>query len=123
MQKSRTFWFTLLWALFILFISVIPGEDLPSLSIWEADKLAHALVYAMLCAGVILTLRIQNTWVKNRLKAIIFALVLCNLYGAGIECIQGLFLPSRTFDIYDLMANGIGTLMGVTGSLFIFKPH
>ena len=58
---------------------------------------------------------------KNRLKAIIFALVLCNLYGAGIECIQGLFLPSRTFDIYDLMANGIGTLMGVTGSLFILN--
>ena len=120
---GRIAWITGFWALIILLLSVIPGEDLPSISIWEADKMAHAFVYALLCFGVILTLRRQSFLPLNRFKGIIFAFLLCNLYGWSIECIQGEFLANRTFDVYDLMANGIGCFLAVTGSLIIFKPY
>jgi VanZ family protein len=116
-------WLAVIWAGIIMFLSFIPGEDLPTLSIWEADKWAHAFVYAVLSITVI------NTFIQRRnegthwKKAIIFGLILCILFGWCIELIQGQLLPSRTFDVYDLLANFIGCLLGVTGIIFIFKPY
>jgi VanZ family protein len=106
-----------------MFLSFIPGKDLPSLSIWEADKLAHAFVYAVLSICVINALIQYPKTGGDGKKAIFLGLVLCILFGYCIELIQGQLLPSRTFDVYDLLANFIGCLVGVTGIIFIFKPY
>ncbi len=93
-----------LWALIILVVSVIPGEDLPSLSIWEPDKVMHAFVYGVLTALIYITRPQNAVFIK---KLIFQAILLCILYGFFIELIQ-LVLPTRKFDILDALANTVG---------------
>lgn len=116
-------WFTAFWALLIFVLSVIPGEDLPSVSIWEADKLAHGFVYMVLGFSLVKLLNQQFNTEVRRWKNSFLAIFLCILFGLCIEVIQGELLASRTFDVYDLLANTIGCLLGVTGIIFIFKPY
>jgi len=35
------------------------------------------------------------------------------VFGILIECIQGVYVPGRVFDIADIIANSIGDLLGV----------
>jgi VanZ family protein len=93
-----------LWALTILVVSVIPGEDLPSLSIWEPDKVMHAFVYGVLTALIYIARPKNGVFIK---KLIFQAILLCILYGFFIELIQ-LVLPTRKFDILDALANSVG---------------
>ena len=93
-----------LWALIILVVSVIPGEDLPSLSIWEPDKVMHAFVYGVLTALIYIAHSQNAVFIK---KLIFQAILLCILYGFFIELIQ-LVLPTRKFDILDALANTVG---------------
>jgi VanZ family protein len=97
------------WAAFLLFVSVIPGKDLPSISLWEADKLFHALFYALLTL-------LAHSWLRlrfpsaGRLRIAILSSLLCILYGFFIELIQ-LALPSRACDMYDGLANAAGCIL------------
>lgn len=111
LQKGWLY-FTLLWAGAILFISVIPAEDLPSLSIWEPDKVMHALVYSILCMSVVFTLKrhVPREIIPYYPKITGFAL--CILYGFCIEIIQR-FLPTRTYDLLDIAANSMGCTFGI----------
>lgn len=102
-----------LWALIILVVSVIPGEDLPSLSIWEPDKVMHAFVYGVLTALIYITRPQNAVFIK---KLIFQAILLCILYGFFIELIQ-LVLPTRKFDILDALANTVGCF--IAGALIL----
>ncbi len=101
-----------LWAAVIMVVSVIPGPDLPSLSIWEPDKVMHVFVYAVL---TYLTFQ----WIKpfpaytSLNKRAIFSVTVCILYGFIIELIQ-LILPTRSFDMLDALANTVGCLVTIT---------
>lgn len=102
-----------LWALIILVVSVIPGEDLPSLSIWEPDKVMHAFVYGVLTALIYITRPQNAVFIK---KLVFQAILLCILYGFFIELIQ-LVLPTRKFDILDALANTVGCF--IAGALIL----
>ena len=101
---------SILWALVILVVSVIPSDELPSLSIWEPDKVMHFLVYGILTFLTAQTL-IRLTVIYTLKKSIFRAIGLCILYGISIELIQRA-LPTRQFDVYDILANSLGCLLG-----------
>ena len=105
-----------LWATVIMVVSVIPGADLPSLSIWEPDKVMHAFVYAVL---TFLTFQFFNksfSSLNSLNKKAFISVTVCILYGFIIELIQ-LILPTRSFDFLDELANTIGCLLSLTGIL------
>jgi VanZ family protein len=56
--------------------------------------------------------------VEKRLKTIFILIGIIGLiYGAGMEFVQKYFIPNRSFDIGDIIADGIGCTMGVFFSL------
>ena len=103
------------WSIVIFILSVIPGKDLPEISINYFDKLAHAGVYAILSW---LVLRSTIKWSNKNL--IVWVFVIPMIYGILIEFFQGTFLNDRIADVYDMIANGIGSLT-VTIMAFIFR--
>jgi len=115
-------WIALGWASLILLLSVIPGEDLPSITFWEIDKIVHAIFYCVLSFAAILAIKKQYPQLPLRYTCIMYGVGLCILYGLCIEIVQGAFLESRSFDLYDLVANFMGCILGVTGIIIIFKP-
>jgi VanZ family protein len=99
-------WPSILWAIFILVLSTIPGPSLPQQKLFpHLDKIVHFIFYLIL---VILSF---NGWKENKNGIIIICLVLS--YGVGIELIQHFFIEKRFFDIYDVVANTAGVLVGL----------
>ncbi|NNC82095.1 MAG: VanZ family protein [Flavobacteriales bacterium] len=103
---------TLGWAAIILFLSALPGRDLPQVDLLHADKLAHLLVYLIL--QVLIALWLVHVCADT---AILTSVVLATLYGIAMEAMQHLFFEERFFDWYDALANFLGALLGIV----IFK--
>ncbi len=99
----------------VLFL--LPSSDLPKVALpVGADKLVHLLIYVLMVCLWQLYLFQKNggALTKTDLWAIFLGSL---LYGIIIEILQGLLTDSRSPDIWDVVANLIGTLIGI----FTFK--
>lgn len=94
MRRKILFWG---WTGIILILSLIPSPEFPQPS--GFDKIAHSAVYGIL--GWL------GTWFLGWFS-IPFGIVL----GAGIEILQK-FVPGRSSELGDLLADCIGILLGV----------
>jgi len=109
------YWFPLITYCILIFLqSSFPSiESIPKLQ--YTDKLLHFFAYAVLGA---LFLRAYTTLrIRNSLKLLIILSVLSSsLYGISDEIHQH-FVPSRSFEYYDILADVLGSLFGV----FIYR--
>ena len=102
----------ILWAGTILILTSIPTIEIPDLGFEAEDKLAHCGVYFVL--GILLGRALAKGYFPNNnilLKIIIFSTPF-----AALDEIHQLFIPGRSGDIYDFMADSIGIL----GALLTF---
>jgi VanZ family protein len=104
-------WLMIAWGLVLLviYLSLTPHPPEP-VSFDNADKFEHALAYAALSFWFCHIYRSVN----SRL-VVIAALV---GLGVGLELVQG-WTGYRTFDVMDMLADGVGVLMGC---LMLFTP-
>jgi len=93
-------------AFVILFLSIADGQDLPQVNLLNADKLAHLVCYFVFTSTLVWAFqKVDDTPRLGVSVAIAF------FYGAAMEMAQGLFIVSRHFDLFDLIANGVGCLI------------
>lgn len=119
--KGRWFWISVVWAVLIFIGSVIPSSELPSVSLWEADKIVHIIFYFVLtyslgrhCLQTANAVHIKNILIECSIIAVSYSIL--------IEIIQGPLLPTRSFDVYDIIANFGGTILAVI-FLTVFKKR
>lgn len=93
--------FYVLYVLNITYFSLTPIEHKISESLW--DKAAHFIAYLFLVIVVKIVHRRFNY---------LTCIITCCSYSFLIECIQ-YFIPNRQFDILDMLANVLGTMLGV----------
>ena len=106
----------LLWALFILILCGIPGNDIPSVSFLEIlnfDKFVHASLFFVLYILTNNSFLKQNTYSLLVNKGKFVALVLCIIYGGYTEILQGVVFKERSADINDFIANSIGSVLAL----------
>jgi len=115
---------TLVWVIFefvLIFILLsMPGSDFQGKS-WissilhlpYADKVVHMGLFGSLALSIFFYLeQLSGIWFKSiRAKALI--LILCILYGIGMEFYQKYFVPSRGFEVADMLADAIGALLAL----------
>ena len=107
----------ILYCLLIFIQSSYPViQSLPSIP--HMDKLAHTGAYALL--GFLFFRVFQTTSIqKNAVLLVIFSALASSLYGISDE-IHQYFVPSRTADIVDVLADAAGSVLGaVTGQLLL----
>ncbi|PJX22684.1 hypothetical protein CAP47_06545 [Psychroflexus sp. S27] len=113
--------------LLILIASAIPAlsliniSDLPKLKVKSADKLYHLIAYASLSFSV--ALHYRNYKEKNiSLKDFSGIFFLTILFGIVIEVLQESLTTYRTFDYFDILANTLGSFIGlvITSALLQF---
>jgi VanZ family protein len=92
----------------IFFFSSLPDPGGPPGGI--SDKTAHVLIYAALGASLVRALAGGRSTAMT-LTRILLAAALGTLYGASDEIHQH-FVPPRTPDILDVVADSIGALLG-----------
>ncbi|HKC37827.1 MAG TPA: VanZ family protein [Chitinophagaceae bacterium] len=111
MKKSvSTIIFAIIWLLLVTTLLCIPGTRLPQIK-WDDkllfDKWIHVLLF------LILVLVWCRAYSKPRLKNIfIMITILSILYGIGMEIVQKYFIPFRSFDVGDIIADAVGCITG-----------
>lgn len=103
----------LTWSIFVTVLLCLPGAAFPKEKwfdkIW-LDKWIHVCLFSVM---VFLWCRVavQLTWKKIRFfYEIAFYFF---MYGVAMEFVQKYFIPNRSFDVKDMIADGIGTVVGV----------
>lgn len=103
-SKLRWSWLAvgLVWVAAIFYFSLAPYPPRP-VTFWQADKLEHALAYALLMLWFCQVYRQRN-------PRILLALLLVAM-GIAIEYLQG-ETGYRTFEFADMLANAAGVMVG-----------
>ena len=104
----------ILWSVFVLFVSLVPGNELPKfqMEFLFVDKIAHAALFAGLSFFWVFGLKKAGykTLLNLRMDLVLFGGIL--LFGIGIELLQHFVIPQRHFDFFDIIANGVGIIIG-----------
>ncbi|MGC4028051.1 MAG: VanZ family protein [Steroidobacteraceae bacterium] len=108
--KYPRLWFAagLLLAGLVAVMSLLPPADLPKVHVW--DKAEHAGAYFLLAFWF------GSVIFRRDLPGLVIALL---IFGAAIEVAQGAMGLGRQADWHDLLADGIGALLGV---LLVLTP-
>lgn len=122
MQDTPTYRFVryqlpfILWAAVIFASSSIPGRNIPKISIPNADKIAHFLIFMVFCALTDRAIKFQDRFPLLAKHHLVFSVLITITYGVIDEGHQ-LFVPNRDASLNDLAADGIGALLYVGAAL------
>lgn len=110
----------LVWGLFILLLTMMPGKYVAPANFWDIanfDKLAHLFVFLVL---MFLSLHGRSKQIQSAVgfRFMLFAFLLCVAYGFLLEMLQGLISTDRQFEMIDAFANMLGCLLGA----MTFRP-
>jgi VanZ family protein len=113
LQKNKTLfvYFPLFIYWLILFAATtLPGKDVPNLGV--SDKLEHSVAYMVLSILLCFTYTFQNKVKLLFSRPFLMTILTITLYGALDELHQK-FIPGRSCDIKDLMADVTGATVGL----------
>jgi len=100
----------ILWAAIILLSMSLPAQYIPKVKIFGYDKIAHIGVFFVF--GILIYRSIIN-W-KHKPGSILISLMFMLFFVMVFGCVSELyqhFIPGRTPDIFDFIADSIGGLM------------
>ena len=100
---------SLIYLSIIAFLSLLPPNDFPELPLFPgADKVVHTCLYLGLAWLACWSMHAEHK------KIWYFLIILLSIsWGAIMELFQFLMHLGRSFDLYDILGNSIGTLIGV----------
>lgn len=106
-------WLGLGWALFILTLCGLPGSQFGESSYVFVDKVIHTFLFAVLYLFLVVGFIKQSSfpWLKRYVLQKVFAF--STAYGIVMEVLQGLVFTSRSIEGLDIIANMVGSFVGV----------
>ena len=107
--------FAVIWLLLVTSLLCIPGTKLPKITwqdkIW-LDKWIHIFLFMVL---VIVWNKVYSGKknIQNNIRKIFFQIMIIGIvYGIAMEIVQKYFIPFRSFDVGDIIADAIGCVVG-----------
>ncbi len=107
-------WVSFAWMALLTILSAIPGKAMPHWDVLSYDKVVHVCFYAPLGWSIISSLVRK---VDFRFGVMMMVVM---LFG-GIDEIHQHFVPGRTMDVWDWVADSIGGIIG--GTFFLLWEH
>ena len=102
----------IIYTLLITVVLLVPTTEIPQIRVSYIDKLAHLLIHWLL-SFIWLWYRFSGDKCHISVKNVFVVLFICFSYGVVIEAAQHWFTLSRSFDMYDIVANGFGSVLGL----------
>lgn len=101
----------ILWCIAIFGLSSMPRVPVVEFP-FKVDKIAHLVIYFILCSLVWRAFHNQSRFVLVRNQALLFAFLFSSFYGISDEIHQH-FVAGRSADVFDAIADGTGALLWV----------
>ena len=99
-----------LWSIVLLFLTWYPKVEMPDLGFEAQDKVAHITVFFIL--GLLACRAFSKYEIKRMPDAVRVSLIFGIPFGCIDEIVQ-IWIPGRSFDILDGLANIVGVLFAV----------
>lgn len=115
--------FGIIWGCIILFLTLMPGADMPYTDIWSLlrfDRFAHLFVFCVMVFLLTVGFRKQYSYQLLRNNNVKIALIFTIIYGCTVELIQAA-IPGRSLEGIDFIANTLGCLSGTGIYFLIYK--
>lgn len=115
---------SIIWSVIILVFLCLPGKDLPEWSFFDIipffDKIVHAGLFLIL--AFLLICGIYKPQIpQDLLKIILIVIFIALSYGGLTELLQKLIATNRTADVFDWIADIIGSILGILLFLLFLK--
>jgi VanZ family protein len=123
LQKINYLPFAISWFLISTILMCLPGQVLPQedwMSKISLDKLIHIGLFAglvFLWCGVV---KKKEKFFKSVQQIYVWIALGGCVYGILMEIVQKYFIPNRSFDIIDMLADAIGSIIGVVVATKLF---
>lgn len=111
---------TIIWSIIIIILCCIPGKEFPEASIFEIphlDKIVHFIFYFTL--SIIGVKGVSNLTNLPFLFILLYGLLL----GIIIEFVQYFFIPFRDGNLFDALANILGSFVGLAFIHYKLVPN
>lgn len=113
--------YTIIWGILILVVTLSPSSgNFSDIYGIYYDKVIHCLLFIGFTLLMIIGFHKQQTFTWLRFNAIKGALIVANIFGLLVELGQ-FFVPLRTVEWQDMLANSSGTIIGLLMFLIIYK--
>lgn len=86
----------------------------------QVDKWVHFCLFSPMVVLIAWALHKNKVSVDKKARYFIITALLCLGYGIVMEFIQKFCIPNRSFDSYDILADGIGSLSGWLFSRWVY---
>ena len=106
------------WAAIILLLTSVPVPSTPVDDLPGIDKLVHAVLY-----GVLAFLALRASWERTRGWRLVAATLLGVLCFAALDEWHQAFVPGRSADPLDLLADAVGALAGAAAALVLSRSE
>lgn len=104
----------LAWTLVVQILLVIPGNQLPKAE-WTAelnvDKIIHFILYAGM-SWLWCRYLLGKNGVADLRKKFLYIMIAVVANGIIMEFVQKFFIPMRSFDVFDIIADTLGGIFG-----------
>ncbi|HLW40108.1 MAG TPA: VanZ family protein [Brumimicrobium sp.] len=116
---------SVLWTILVVVVSIAPSSsvELSEIKIAHLDKIAHFILYTLLSFFWTVGLKRQNINLRLRSRAYVVVVLGGFVLGLVLEIIQHFFTLSRSFEVLDLIANGIGCIFGVIIFKIVYRGY
>lgn len=116
----RSRWLAIGWFVLMTCLFFIPGSALPKqnwLTDLQFDKWVHIGFFAILV--FLWRTAFHMEWKGYDL----FLWIISAIYGTVIEILQGQLVPNRSFDVYDIIADVAGSILGLIIWSRVYKKN
>jgi VanZ family protein len=102
----------------IVFILLsLPGSSFHTPSKWfgdfPIDKLVHVCLFGSLSFSFFVHFEKMNYKQLKTVRAKAIVLIFCIVYGIGMEFYQKYFVPTRGFEVNDMLADAVGAILAL----------
>jgi VanZ family protein len=108
------------WALFILVLCGLPGDQFERSKLVNADLAIHVFLYAVLFFLLSVGFIKQTSYRILREQTLRKVFIITVVYGVIVEVLQGTVFIGRSIELSDMMFNAVGSLIGMLVFMSIY---
>lgn len=112
----------LAWTVVTIILLCLPGSAIPSTGVFSTkgiDKVVHIILFG----GIVLLWAFNLYYRRNDKQKWQMIIVLLTLFsiglGTGLEFLQRDYIPNRSFDGFDMIADSTGAILAAVYHLFV----
>jgi hypothetical protein len=110
------------WTIVTIILLCLPGSAIPSEGVFSTpgiDKVVHTILFG----GIVLLWGFNQYFRRNEKSKWLQIIVVLTLFsiglGIGLEFLQRDYIPNRSFDGYDILADATGAILAAVYHLFV----